>query len=127
MKIDEIISKEPIEKDLKAKIQEWRQHSVPFSVNKCLEIAEALKIPKSDLPCLIIYRSANGYRPFARLKLNDTWFPENDKDEDKLKETMEWLSKLFDALLRCMRKKNKKDAIISFQKEMDKLNRTIAI
>ena len=123
LKIDEILAKETIDQDLKNKIQKWREHTAPFTPDKCFEIAEAFGIPRKDIPCLIIFRSRNGYRGFARLKLDDSWFPTISGDDESLKHTMEWLAKLFDSLEKIMTK-NKKDALADFQKRMDELARS---
>jgi len=125
LKIDEILKKQSIDKKINRKIQAWRDNSKPFNPDKCFEIAEALGIPRSDLPCLIIFRSSNGYRGFARMKLENSWFPDNAKDHEEEEKTKKWLSLLFDRLDNCIQENNtKKEAIREFQKELDKLSRS---
>lgn len=123
LRIDEIQSGN-IDDDLKQKIQRWRERTVPFDPNRCYRIAEALGIPRAHLPCLIIFRTrSNGYRQFAILRLEDSWFPENDNDKDGLDKTVDWLSSLFDALEKSMKIDKKKDAVAEFQQTMDALSR----
>jgi hypothetical protein len=124
LKLDAILASRLIDDELKLEIREWRKRSRPFTPDQCLEIAEALSIPKGDLPTLILFRSANGYRAFARLNLKDSWFPANLENKQSVHETMSWLSSLFDSLEKSMEKRTKKTALAEFQKRMDKLARS---
>ena len=128
LRIDEIQGDGSIDVDLRNKIQTWRQRTIPFNPDKCFKIAESLGIPRTSLPCLIIFRTrSNGYRHFALLKLKDSWFPENEMDEKGITQTITWVSKLMDSLEHAMKIDHRKKALLEFQKSMDSLSREMRI
>jgi hypothetical protein len=123
LRIDERLQSGLLKEELIQVIEKWRRHAVPFSADRSFAVAEALGIPRSELPSLLIYRLADGYEPCARLRMKDAWFPKDDAEVTQCKETKEWMSALFDALERSMAN-GEANVVARFQHEMDRLARS---
>lgn len=123
LKIDELIKINLDSDIIKEGFKTLQSGNIPFSANKCFEIADALGIKRKELPCLLLYRTANGYRSFAKIALKDSWFPSTRTDKEMINNTMEWNKRLFDSIDECIRIKDKKKAIITLQKKCNKISR----
>jgi hypothetical protein len=124
MRIDERIAAGATNEKLKAAVKKWRKYTVPFTPDRSYDVAQALGLEKSDVPCLIIYRSqGRGYSSLALLKLKDTWFPKDIEDEKSVGKTEGWLTHLFQSLDESIKKRNREDVIAEFQKRMSALSR----
>jgi hypothetical protein len=96
--------------------------------DRSFEIEEDLGLTRSDLPCLIIYRTnGDDYDGFALLKLKDSWFPTSIEDEASVNKTMDWLTRLFDNLSESIKMKDQKSAIEDFKMRMTLLARDMNV
>lgn len=124
LRIDERMAAGTINEKLKAAVKKWRKYTVPFTPDRSYDVAQAIGLEKSDVPCLIIYRSqGRGYSSVALLKLKDTWFPKDIEEEKSIRKTEEWLTHLFQSLDESIKKRKREDVIAEFQKRMSALSR----